>query len=91
MLRIVTDTAEIAVGHATDTPGVKMTAAAVARAKRQCGVTSIDDLAEALGIPRPSMYRLLKGTNDIHYSRAVAIAEKLDWPLTRVFEQVRRG
>lgn len=85
------DTA-IAVGITSDAePRLKLTNAAIERAKRKLGVDTIDQLADRLGFSRQTFWRLRKGEYDIRLSEATAIAEQIDWPITRAFERVARG
>jgi predicted DNA-binding transcriptional regulator AlpA len=88
----MSDTQALLVEASEDTPRLlKFTGAAVDRAKRRFNARNYDEVAAALGLSRRHFYRLLAGTHDIRLSRAVAIADSLDWPVARVFEQVDRG
>jgi DNA-binding XRE family transcriptional regulator len=66
-----------------------LTAAAVERVKRRSGAETPDEIAAALGVSRRTYYRLVNGSHDVHLSRAHALAGRIGWPLTRVFEPGR--
>lgn len=66
---------------------LRLTAAAVGRAKRRFHARNYDEVAAHLKLSRSHFYRLLAGTHDIRLSRAADIADRLDWPLSRVFER----
>ena len=72
----------------TDTPYPRLTPAAVERAKTRTGVTDIDALWQELGFSsRMTFWRARRGLYDIRLGHAQQIADKLGWPLTRVFDR----
>lgn len=69
----------------------KLKPAAVDHAMRRLDATDINDLAAKLGFSRQTFWRLRNGDYDIRLSEAMAVAQRIGWPLNRTFEQVRRG
>jgi DNA-binding XRE family transcriptional regulator len=84
--RIMPDTPAIGAGINIDAHRVRITPAAVERAKTRLGVGQIDDLAERLGFSRQTFWRLRRGEYDIRMSEARATAALVGWPIERVFE-----
>lgn len=91
ILGVMSDTRGGATGVAQDTPASwYLTREAVERAKRRLNARTNDDVAARLGLDRRTFYRLLEGTHDIRLSKAMDIAQRLGWPLTRIFERGQR-
>lgn len=67
-------------------PYPRLSAAAVERAKTKLGITELDSLGTALGFSRPGFWRARQGLLDIRYSHALRIANRIGWPVSRVFE-----
>jgi hypothetical protein len=87
--RIVLDTQTPTEGIMTDTdigPYPRLTAAAVERAKTRLNISDIDALGQELGFSRQSFWRVRRGQYDIRLSHAWKVAERIGWPLHRVFE-----
>lgn len=78
-----------AVGITEDAePRLKLTDAAVERAKRKLGVDTIDEVRLRFGFSRQTFWRLRRGEYDIRLSEATSIAERINWPIDRAFERV---
>jgi hypothetical protein len=90
MLRIVLDTEIAPQGITSDTatgPYMRLTPAAVERAKTKLGVDSVDDLWQELGFSsRMTFWRARRGLYDIRLSHALSVASLIGWPLSRVFK-----
>lgn len=86
---IMPDTQVATIGIQEDTEHrLRLTDAAIERAKRQLNIDGTDAVGEALGFSRMTFYRLRTGQYDIRLSRATAVAERIGWPINRVFERV---
>jgi hypothetical protein len=74
-----------------DARTLRLTPAAVRRARRVTGRHHFDDIAEMLGLPRITFYRLRYGT-DPRLSLALSLSTQLGLPVSRLFEPVpQRG
>lgn len=72
-------------------PYMRLSAAAVEHAKTKLGVDGVDDLCRELGFTsRQTFWRARRGHYDVRLSHAYAIAERLSWPISRVFEAADR-
>lgn len=70
---------------------LRITPAAINRARRRLHVHTIDELGERLGFSRQTFWRLRHGKHDIRLSKATAVAQQIGWPIDRVFEPVTHG
>jgi hypothetical protein len=90
MLRIMIDTESPPTNITTDArpgPYMRLTDEALERAKARLGIDGVDELSKALGFAnRACLWRARHGKSDVRLGHAVAIAQKLEWPLSRVFK-----
>lgn len=71
----------------TDARPLRLTPAAVRRARRVTGRHHFDDVAESLGMTRLTFYRLRRGANP-RLALALSLSNQLGLPIPRLFEPV---
>ena len=83
----MSDTQQAAIGIKSDAPTLRLTEAAVDRARRVTGRTNLDDVAEELGMTRLTFYRWRTGWNP-KLADVLELSERLGWPVNRIFERM---
>lgn len=82
----MSDTQQAPASIRSDAPPLRMTEAAIARARKVTGRDKLDDIAEALGMTRLEFWRWRTGW-DPRVSRALDLSDRLGWPINRIFER----